>query len=137
MIVTLLATIISATLFAPAGNSETDVEAINWLLDPTRPYEPLWKAVCEVESSNNVFAVNEDEQAYGISQIRQIRLDDYNNRTGKNITLTDCFDYNVSREVFMYYALMYDTSEFETIARRWNGSGQMTVVYWGKVKSRI
>lgn len=137
MLIALPLLIIASNLFAPSGVYATDIAEINWLLDPTRPYEPLWKAVCEVESDNNVYAVNEKEQAYGIAQIRQIRLDHYNQLTGKNVTLTDCFDYNVSREVFMYFALMYDTSEFETIARRWNGSGQMTVVYWGKVKNKM
>ncbi len=100
---------------------------------PVRPYEALWEAVCQVESSGDPYAVNVGEQAYGIVQIRQIRLDDYVKRTGIFYTLEDCFDKDVSKSIFMYYC----TGDYETVARSWNGSGPMTDVYWRKVKKYL
>jgi hypothetical protein len=101
----------------------------------TSPYEALWQAICFVESSNRSWVINALEQAYGIVQIRQIRLDDYYKRTGVKYELTEMFDTVKSKEVFMYYASMYDNHE--TIAKRWNGSGPMTIKYWKKVNAQL
>ena len=48
-----------------------------------QPFEMIWRAVCWVESENNPLAFNKKELAYGIAQIRYIRLYDYNKKTGK------------------------------------------------------
>ena len=101
------------------------------------PYEKLFEACAKVESANNPIAINIKEQAYGIVQVRQIRLDDFNQRTGKHYKLKDMLDIKKSKEVFMHYAKLYERTELETIARRWNGSGPKTLVYWKKVKQHI
>jgi hypothetical protein len=102
-----------------------------------RPYEALYKAMCLVESSNNPMAVNKTEKAYGILQIRPVRLDDYHQRTGKRHSLQDCFKESVSKRIWLYYASKYHPSDQETIARRWNGSGKKTIEYWSKVKKEL
>lgn len=91
-----------------------------------------------VESTNNPYAINEFEGAYGIAQIRQIRLDDYYMRTGKKYTLGDCLDPTVAEEIYMYYAnnaVVKD--DFCKIARDWNGSGPKTWEYWDKIKAEL
>ena len=108
---------------------ETPVEADN------SPLQPLWEAVCTVESSNVKDTVNRLEMAYGIAQIREIRIRDYNERTGKGYTLEDCLDSAISREVFMYYA--EKIGDYEKVAKRWNGSGYKTELYWEKVKKEL
>jgi len=101
------------------------------------PYEKLINAVIRVESSGNYMAFNEIEEAYGAFQIRPIRVQDYNQRTGKNYKAEDCFSYDISNEIFRYYAHISRFRDFETIARNWNGSGKMTLVYWDKVKLHL
>jgi hypothetical protein len=97
------------------------------------PYEQLMQAVIQVESNGNLLAYNEKEQAVGCLQIRQCRVDHFNQLSGKNYTLTDMYDYDKAVEVFMLFA--DKLQEPELIARRWNGSGPMTDIYWGKVKN--
>lgn len=99
------------------------------------PLQPLWEAVCTVESSNVKDTVNRLEMAYGIAQIRDIRIRDYNERTGKGYTLEDCLDSAISREVFMFYA--EKIGDYEKAAKKWNGSGYKTEVYWEKVKKEL
>jgi hypothetical protein len=94
-------------------------------------YDALFKAVCFVESSNRPFIVNEKEQAYGIAQIRQIRLDDYNRKTNKQYKLEDCFNVDISKEIFLFYCTSLD---YEKIAKAWNGSGKQTEIYWLKIQ---
>ena len=105
------------------------------VLKPVNPYEKLWDAVKALESSNNPFAINYLEGAFGISQIRQIKLDWYFNQTGKRYILVDCFDVEVSREIFMYHCCQYP--DLESSAKAWNGSGPLTIIYWGKIKKHI
>jgi hypothetical protein len=75
------------------------------------------------------------EEAIGAFQIRPIRLLDYNQRTGKNYKIEDCYNFEISKEIFLYYAGKIGSREYETIARKWNGSGVTTLDYWEKVKS--
>jgi hypothetical protein len=102
--------------------------------EPIRPYEILWKAVCAVESSNNPKALNRLEMAYGISQIRYVRLHDYNKRTGSKYKLTDMYDPELSKQVFMYYC---KGNDLERIAKSWNGSGRKTETYWKRIKKQL
>ena len=95
------------------------------------PLESIWKAVCTVESDNNVNALNRKEQAYGIAQIRYIRLHDYNKRTGNHYLLKDMYDPGLSKTVFLYYARQY--SDYDFMIMRWNGSGPETYKYLKKV----
>lgn len=118
------------TLFAPEPPAVTVVELL-----PINPYQPLSEAVSVTESLKNAFAVNVEEQAYGMYQIRQCKLDDYNAFHGTNYVLTDLFDVELSERIFYWHCGQYSPYDFETIARAWNGSGEMTTVYWEKVKS--
>jgi hypothetical protein len=117
------------------SNSETVERAVILLPEAIRPYEAIWNAVCEVESSGDRFAYNPTEQATGISQIRPIRVLDYNIRTGKKYTLIDMYDVEISKEVFMYYACrIVDRDE---IIKRWNGRGLKAEIYLKKVLTKI
>lgn len=98
------------------------------------PYEPLIKAVVSVESNNGRYLFNPDENAVGHFQIRQIRVDDYNRKRGTNYKLTDFYDYDLSRQMFLYYC---KGREFEQVAKSWNGSGEMTKDYWRKIQKHL
>lgn len=102
---------------------------------PLNGFKTLIDAVVYVESRGDNWAVNVKEQAMGAFQIRGIRVLHYNRLTGKNYQLSDMFDYEIAKEVFMYFAVRLQ--EWESIARRWNGSGPMTDDYWNKVKARL
>jgi hypothetical protein len=104
---------------------------------PVDLYERLIKAVIEVESNGDTLAFNPVEQAYGIMQIRPIRLLDYNQRTGKKYKMKDCFRPEISREIFLYYARGIGYPDYERISRSWNGSGAKTLEYWDKVKASL
>jgi hypothetical protein len=127
----LLITIIilfSHTTFAPAMNR---VIIVN--IPAIQPFEALWKAICIVESGENPFAYNMDEEAVGIAQIRQCRVDHFNQLTGKSYSLVDCFDSTISREIFMLFV----TPDLELTAKSWNGSGPMTEMYWERVNQLL
>jgi len=101
------------------------------------PYERIWIAVCMEESRMNPMAYNPMEDAVGISQIRPIRLEEYNRLTGKTYELWEMYDVRKSREVFMYYATKIGYRDWELIIRKWNGSGPMTYSYLGRVKKYL
>jgi hypothetical protein len=127
----LLLLLISSQLYAP----EISNESVYILKDEAiQPFEKLWKAICIVESSNNPSAINEKEQAYGIAQIRQCRIDHFNKLTGKNYDLQDCLNSRIAKEIFMRFATKLD---LEMTARNWNGRGKMTLIYWEKVKKYL
>ena len=126
-------------LYAPTGSQDISrlihfVEQRKEAQRINAEYEKIWNAVIHVESRGNPMAYNPDEGATGIAQIRQIRVDDYNRRTGSNYLLEQMYDPDISKEIFMYYARLIGYENPEWIARRWNGSGRMTVIYWNKVK---
>jgi hypothetical protein len=102
--------------------------------DPVNAYDRLIKAVIQVESSGDTFAYNLTEEAVGAFQIRPIRLLDFNIRTGSNIKLEDCYNYEISKKIFLYYANRIGFPDYESIARQWNGSGKTTLEYWRKIK---
>ena len=97
-------------------------------------YDDLIRAVVHVESRGDVWAFNFVEQACGPFQIRPIRIEHYNRLTGKNYKPWDCFDYDISREVFLYFC---KNRSYERVAKSWNGSGPMTVKYWNRVKANL
>jgi hypothetical protein len=105
--------------------------------EPVDGYKRLIDAIVMVESSGDRLAINALEEAYGAFQIRPIRLLDYYQRTGKRYTTEDCFSFEVSKEIFLYYALNMGYPDDQAIARNWNGSGRMTLVYWEKVKKHL
>ena len=104
------------------------------VVTPIKPYEKIWKAICQVESKQNPLAFNPQEHAYGVAQIRPIRLQDYNQRTGKTYKMEDMFDSTKSREVFIYYAVRIGHDNTDQIIRSWNGRGKKTYEYLKKVK---
>jgi hypothetical protein len=105
--------------------------------EPVNAYERLFLAVFQVECNGNLLAYNPVEEATGPLQIRPIRLLDYNLRTGNKYLLEDCYDFNISKKIFMYYALKTGYPNYELIAKNWNGSGKMTSDYWEKVKPNL
>lgn len=108
--------------------------------DPINPYERLWEATCKIESNNDPYAVGDthlDNYSFGIVQIRQIRLDDYNMRAGQSYLLQDVFDTTISKQIWMYYATKFHPSDYEQISKCWNGSGVMTEEYWEKIKKQL
>lgn len=105
--------------------------------EPVEGYTRLINAVVMVESGGDNMAYNLLEQAYGAFQIRPIRLLDYYQRTGKNYKIEDCYNYKVSKEIFLYYAVLNGGSDYQSIACNWNGSGKMTLIYWKKVLSHL
>lgn len=104
---------------------------------PAEPFERLIHAVTMVEAKGDSMAYNHVEQAAGLFQIRPIRIEDYNRRTGSNYSLEDMFDYEISKKVFLYYATQIGPYNFEKIARNWNGSGIRTLDYWKRVSKYL
>jgi hypothetical protein len=98
-------------------------------------YEIIADAVYKVESNCDSLAYNKKEKAVGGFQIRQIRVNDYNKRTGSNYKPEDFYSLQLSRECFLYYA--HINKDAELIAKRWNGSGKKTIIYWNKVKKYL
>jgi hypothetical protein len=129
LITILIALFYVTALYAPAGITQFVINK------PAKmePYEALWRAVCLVESGNDSLAYNPIEQAYGIAQIRQIRLNDYAKRTGIVYTLEQCYDKEISKSIFMYYC----QGDYEDVAKSWNGSGVKTIEYWDKVVLKL
>jgi len=112
------------------------------ILQPNNdPIEALWKAVCIVESNNNPLAVGDKHlknHSYGISQIRESRLKEFNKLAGKSYTVNDLFNPDVSQEIFYYYAV----GSYEEIARRWNGgingmNKKSTENYWKLILKKL
>ena len=104
---------------------------------PIEPFKPLIYAVGRVETNFDTLAYNPIEEAAGFFQIRPIRIEDYNKRTGSNYTLKDMFNYETSEKIFLYYASQIGPYNFERIAKNWNGSGPRTYYYWIRVKKHL
>ena len=104
---------------------------------PIEPYKQLEYAIGFVETMNDTMAYNPFEQAAGIFQIRPIRLVEYNNQTGMKYSMEDLFRYEISKKIFVYFADQIGPYNLEQIARRWNGSGNMTTYYWNRIKQYL
>jgi hypothetical protein len=98
------------------------------------PYERIFKAICETESSNDSKAWNQKENAVGICQIRPIRLMDFNKQSGKHYKLSEMYSVEKSKEVFMFFAHQHYCTDYENIALDWNCRSQK---YWNKVKNEL
>lgn len=124
MIIILLSAFIE--LFAPGNGSAVifEREGINY-------YEPLIRAITKVESMDGRYVWNPKEGAVGWFQIRQIRVEHYNQLTKSGYSLKDFYDYDLSRQMFLYYAR---GKSYEQAAKDWNGSGPLTIEYWKKVR---
>ena len=101
------------------------------------PFKGLMSATAMVETMGNPMAYNELENAVGIFQIRQVKIDEYNRRTGGNIALSEMYDTQLSEKVFLFFASHYGPYKLEKIAKAWNGSGPMTELYWKRIKEYL
>jgi len=128
-IVFLIVLSFSLRVSAPNWNSLTVIE-----VPPCEPYKNLVFAIGMVETQQDTLAYNPLEEATGIFQIRPIRLEDYNGRTGNNYVCHDLFNYETSEKIFLYYADLIGPYNLEQIAKRWNGSGHLTNFYWDRIK---
>ena len=128
----ILSILISFTLrlSAPVDNSVLVIQP-----EAIRPYEALFNITCRIESSYRPFAIGDNGKSFGITQIQQIRLDDYFNLTGIRYTTDDCFNVDVSREIWIYYACQFHPFEYKKIARDWNKS--VTDKYWDKINKHL
>ncbi len=106
-------------------------------MSPVDPFRKLIHAIGMVETKQDTLAYNPFEEAVGYFQIRPIRLEDYNARTGSHYKMQDLFNYNISEKIFLYYASEIGPYDFEQIAKKWNGSGKMTLDYWENVKNKL
>lgn len=115
-LITTLLLFVSITLSAPPPVLGTIFreEGIN-------PFEAISRAVFIAETSGDTLAYNRKELATGPFQIRPVRLKDYVRRTGKKLTLKDCYDYKTSKIIFMYYASKFGPYETDRAIRAWNG----------------
>jgi hypothetical protein len=121
--------ILAFKVFAPSSSSLDVIRTI-----PVEPFKTLINAIGMVETQYDTLAYNPLEEAVGYFQIRPIRLEDYNIRTGSEYTMNDLFNYKISEKIFLYYAAELGPYNFERIAKTWNGSGQGTILYWEQVK---
>ena len=128
--IALIITLFTATLQAPNDGSMVIVKT-----EAISPYETIINAVVTIESGGNTFAYNAKEGATGAFQIRQIRLDEYNKLLGENLKLTDCYDYEVSKRIFLFYSCQFRPDDYRSIAIDWNKS--KTDKYWNKVKLKL
>jgi hypothetical protein len=116
-------------VFAPANDALIVVRST-----PIEPFKSLIHAIGMVETQYDTLAYNPVEEAVGYFQIRPIRLEDYNYRTGSIYSMNDLFNYSISEKIFLYYANEVGPYNFEKIAKTWNGSGNSTIQYWENVK---
>ncbi|MCU0474204.1 MAG: hypothetical protein MUC93_12720 [Bacteroidales bacterium] len=130
--VTLLLLPFALRLSAPSRESQIILYS-----RPIEPYKQLIRAIGIVETREDTLAYNPIEKAAGYFQIRPIRLEDYNKRTGSHYKMRDLFNYEISEKIFLYYAVQIGPYNFERIARNWNGSGPRTIHYWNKIKKHL
>lgn len=133
-------------LFNVVGDSEIvkNRNLIKWQMvnDYQKKVNAFLHAVRIVESGLNDYAVGAAGDI-GPLQITKIRLEDYNQRTGKNYTTQDCFSWEVSKEIFLFYAhkIGFIPDNIEELARRWNRSSlwqdEKGLQYWSKVQKHL
>ena len=132
-----------STAFAPvyATLSIPTATAIHWV-DPSY-YKPLINALFLYESSCNPNACNEQSGATGGLQITWILLDEYNTLTNHNYILEDMKDFELSKEIFMYYTIhdhfgnVVAPKSYGQMSREWWGQDSFTETYWEEVKVLI
>jgi soluble lytic murein transglycosylase-like protein len=106
--------------------------------------DPLFKAIANVESSNNPKAINKKEYALGIYQIRANYFKDSNIKGSHEDVYNPIIARRVCESYFKRYAPeAYAKGDFETLARLHNGGPSFvkrksaTNIYWAKVKKNI
>jgi hypothetical protein len=132
-------------LFSSLSIGSTDVPPELFIFESVgiQSYDPLIRAIFIHESGGNQFAINQSEMAVGPGQVRQCRVDHYNNLMGTSYQLEDFFSYELTEEMFVYFTCHdgngneIEPKSYEMAARDWNGSGPMTIEYWNKVKTLL
>ena len=132
--IVLVSVFLSVTFNALAPSRES---FIIFASEPVNPYKRPIYAIGMVETKCDTLAYNPVEEAVGYFQIRSVRLEDYNKRTGSNYKKSDLYNYSISEKIFLYYANLAGPYNFEKISRRWNGSGPKTYHYWNRVKKYL
>ena len=130
----LLMTSLSLSLSAPPA----EYQPVILQTEPLNRLEAIWQAVIMVESGGNPDAWVIDtnsKPSIGIAQIQQSRVEHFNRLTGEKYKHEDCFDPDISKEIFMFFARRIG-NEKEIICR-WNGSGPMTEIYYEKVLKHL
>ena len=141
-LIIILLSIISVQVYAPPSQPFPTKEQSYQFTILTNPqfriYYPLIKAVVYVESRGNDSAYNPKENAIGAFQIRDCRIQHYNQLTGKNYTHDEMYQHEKAEEVFMYFT---QNRDFETIARAWcsgeNGTRKASNKYWNLIKHQL
>jgi len=126
--------IISLLLICVATPSAYRAQCYIEKIEPVNYYEPLIRAIVEVECKGNYLAYNKKEQATGPFQIRPIRLKHYNHDNKSNYNLKDMYDYDTAKKVFMHFT---KGRNYEKVAKSWNGRGKKNIEYWNKVKHKL
>lgn len=130
-------TTITLLLFIELSAPAADYYPVILIEEPLNNLEAIWWAVCKIESNHDPTAWIIDTNgklSIGIAQIQQSRVDHFNRLTGKNYKHEDCFDLDVSKEIFMFFARRIGSEEI--LIRSWNGNvkSEMTRIYYEKVK---
>lgn len=80
-----------------------------------------------VESNNDPYAVGDNGRAFGILQIHEIMVRDYNRIYDENYVHEDAFDPRISREIargiFAHYTKSIEEPTTKHLAFIWNGGG--------------
>jgi len=129
LIIVFILLLISIRAFAP-GTKAIYIA----VKDALTEFDALIKAVAWVESKNGLYVYNPVENAVGWLQIRQIRIDHYNKLRGTNYSLEDCYNYELSKDIFVFFA---QGKSYKRASMDWNGSGPKTIEYWNKVRARL
>ena len=129
-------------LFSLSLSAPIDTRAVIIQPEAIQPYEALFNITCKVESSHRPNVIGDHGESFGIAQIQQIRLDDYFNLTGISYTTADCFNVDVSREIFLFFADRIGPYNMEAISRCWNGGPngmnmESTEKYYLKVQKAL
>ncbi len=108
--------------------------------EPLNNYEAIWYAVTMVESGgrSDAFCIDINGlPSVGLAQIQQSRVSHFNRLTGHSYKLSDCFDPEISKQVFLYFANRIGNED--KLIRAWNGNinSQMTYNYLQKVKKYL
>lgn len=116
-------------------------------------WELLIAALIQVESSGDYAAINKEEQAFGLLQIRPCIVEDVNRLYGTNYQHTRYlmsrpeYIIPICKQYLIYWGGRYEGEtglrpSYEVYARIWNGGPRgvhkdSTVTYWNKVKGVI
>ena len=111
--------------------------------DYSTSIERLIEATVIIECGGNFKAIGKSNDK-GAFQITPVRLKDYNKRTGHKYSMDDMFNFQISKEIFLYYAnkIGIEPNKWEIISRQWNGGPighkkQITLKYWQKVSKQL